>query len=289
MNDHFLTIGFSETIQAALRFGLNCTPIHEESLDDNELSDAFVGGTALFAWQDEAGSCERRVKRIRSACGFKKIFLVVCCPDERDENIERALQCGADYVLTRYLEDLERTLESIRRISGETLSLRPDDIPFAKAFIESVSDVISVMAGMDASVRDVYVTHGQYFLGDVSGLMKLSGISEGYIAVNFREATARKIIAGLLGQRTEDLSSSDIDDGVYEALNMIAGGAKAKLAGTSHYFELSTPVVIRDSDCKRLGIAGARSLRITFDLSEGGPFAVQICIAQKKDDTGPAI
>lgn len=229
----------------------------------------------VFFWQNDEQSKDRII-RIRSTLGFSDSTLVAISEGENKEKAEEALKYGADYAVT-----VDRALQ-LMSIIGD----RPDRIltfesapPYVQPFMDSACNVISTMAYMDVIPKEVRLRYGHYLHGDISGMIEITGTKPGYIAVSFKFETARRLVAGILGQNPEDLGPSDITDGVYEIINMIAGGAKARLSGSSHHFEMTTPVIIDGIENRYYQPGGTPCLVLLFEL-DGDLCAVQVCLGR---------
>lgn len=277
MTENVILIDFPETVCESLQSGSDFKYVML-TFDELEREPVNAGGHLFFICCSKKRSFDERIRDLRRIFGFERKTLVACLPDGVADCGLSAYISGADYVLPQGLVDIDQT----RKISKELIAPPLDDIPYARAFIDSASEVISVMAGMEAYMKDVYLTFGKYLLGDISGLMRLSGTSEGRLALSFDEITARRLIAAVLGVNIDELSRTDIEDGVYEAVNVIGGNAKAKLAGTAHHFEISTPRVIRGNLLEFQQDAPSKTLVVLFEISEGGKFALEICLGQSK-------
>ncbi len=172
----------------------------------------------------------------------------------------------------------------IPNLQSEGVEVSADDAPYAGAFIDSVCEMMSTMAGMDVTPGAMHLKDGCSMPGDISGVMDVSGACRGFVAVCFKMETAADIVAALLGQDREDLTPADVADGVYEAVNMIAGGAKAKLSGTPYHFEMSTPLVILGREYESRTPCGCDTpcLVVPFEGSEA-QFILQICLVATVD------
>lgn len=118
------------------------------------------------------------------------------------------------------------------------------DEDFIKPFVEATQNVLSTMLGMDAEWTKSYSKSTNDLFGEVSGIMGMAeGGVEGLVVASFPESLALKIGGGFLGMEATELDG-DIKESIGELVNMIAGGAKAKLEGTPYFFLLSIPTVV---------------------------------------------
>jgi chemotaxis protein CheX len=120
----------------------------------------------------------------------------------------------------------------------------PSNEDFIKPFVESAQNVLSTMLGMEAAWSKTYPKTSNEVFGEVSGIMGMAeGGAEGLIVASFPVSLALKIGGGFLGMEVAELDS-DVKESIGELVNMIAGGAKAKLEGTPYFFLLSIPTVV---------------------------------------------
>ncbi len=260
-----------------------CVTVRREAFDPH-LIEAGERPVVFLAWQGENVS-EERVRGVRSACGFRDVPIVVCCSTAERQAAVKSLEYGADHVLAGDApEEMAKAGELVRTLSAERSMVNEDDVPYARAFVQSVYDVLATMSGLEVVLKHMYLTESHYLLGEVKGVMKVAGAAEGFIAIGLDERTARRVVAGLLGQDLVAMSVSDVSDGAYEAINMIAGGAKAKLSGGPYHFEMSTPFVLRGTtECRRYADVAAPCLVLIFDLA-GELFALHVCLLARADE-----
>lgn len=111
-------------------------------------------------------------------------------------------------------------------------------------FIESVQEIFSTMLNSEATRGKVQVSREDNGTGDLLAIIGISGESKGTVAVSFPTATALKVVEQIIGMPFEEVDDTVID-GVAEIINMIAGGAKAKLTNDGERpMDLGLPSVV---------------------------------------------
>ncbi len=110
--------------------------------------------------------------------------------------------------------------------------------------IESTKNVLSKMASMDAEFKGVYFKNSLRVLGDVSGVIGISGKTEGTVIITFLWNLAKRVIANIMDVKENEINAEMIHDGVGEIINMISGSAKKSLLEVSYDFQLSIPTII---------------------------------------------
>lgn len=148
-------------------------------------------------------------------------------------------------------------------------------VEYINPFIESVFELFSTMLGCEAKRGEVgFVKNG---IGDqeFTALIGLSGPARGSVALSFPANTALAMSGRLLGIELTEMDET-IPDALGELVNIVAGGAKAKLhEGNGKPIDLSLPNVIRGSDYAIDSPSDADWLDIPFQ-SELGTFNLRV-------------
>ncbi|RMG00102.1 MAG: chemotaxis protein CheX [Planctomycetota bacterium] len=101
--------------------------------------------------------------------------------------------------------------------------------------------------------------------GSVTGVIGVHGKVSGFITVNMAEQVALKLATGFL-QEQFDKIDNQVVDGVGEVTNLIAGGIKKRLAGTTWGFDAVTvPSVIIGRNYQIAYTKGLQYLVCTFE------------------------
>ncbi|MBN2473905.1 MAG: chemotaxis protein CheX [Pirellulales bacterium] len=108
--------------------------------------------------------------------------------------------------------------------------------------------------------------------GSVTGMIGIHGNVSGFVTVNMAEAVAMAAIGGLLQDQFEKLTPQVID-GVGEMTNIIAGGIKKGLSGTSWGFQhVTVPSVIVGHNYQIAYSRGLEYLCVTFEQTNEETF-----------------
>lgn len=114
-------------------------------------------------------------------------------------------------------------------------------------FIESVQEIFSTMLSAQATRGSVSISRDDSGPGELLAIIGISGESKGTVAVSFPKETALQLVGRMAGMDFGDVDDTVID-GVAEMINMIAGGAKAKLTNGGKPMDLGLPSVITGVD-----------------------------------------
>ena len=231
----------------------------------------------------------KKVSRIRFACGFSNIPLIVLKHQEDTIPLEHFLSAGATEVLA-----LDAPPGACRQILKSYLipSRKPleKEMEYLTPFVDNTIRVLQTMAGARAVFREVFFASELRIFGDISGILGVSGDSEGTLAITMYWTLARSIIARMMKVQQEQINADYIHDGVGELINMIGGSTKKAFKGTPFHFDLSLPTVVVGSG-HQLGHPENSSIAVLiFDLDEHA-FVLQVCLKPGKnpDDRPPGV
>lgn len=111
-----------------------------------------------------------------------------------------------------------------------------------KAIMDAVQNGLVMCDARAKCVGISAVPHGDP--SPITGLIGVHGRVSGFLTVNMAEKTAIKLVEGLLGEKYGSLTSQVVD-GAGEITNIIVGGIKSALAGSTWAFSnITVPSVI---------------------------------------------
>ena len=256
------------------------------TLESSSFGDEFTprGSSMIILESDKAGeSILQKIGDIRRSCNFSNVPIVIIKQQEDHIPMEHFFTAGATEVLS-----LDAPPVACRQILMGYLSLNrkplEKEMEYLTPFIDNTVNVLKTMASVEPTFREVWFSKEFKIFGDISGIIGLSGNSEGTVAVTFYWPLARKIIAQMMKVEEDRVNAEYIHDGVGEIINMISGATKKNFSGTPYYFELSIPTVVVGSG-HQLGHPEASSIAVlTFDVEETA-FALQVCLKPKSKTT----
>jgi chemotaxis protein CheX len=142
-------------------------------------------------------------------------------------------------------------------------------------FIESVQEIFSTMLGSEAKRGQVEITDAAENPGDLVALIGISGRATGTCALSLPATTALKMIGGLMSTEYAEVDD-EVTDGIAEVVNMIGGGAKAKMnVDGAKPMDLSLPTVVSGDNYNVKYPTKSVWLEVPFDSSHG-PFLIRI-------------
>lgn len=221
-----------------------------------------------------------KIHKLRFQCKFADIPIIVIKLKEDHFAIEHFLHYGATEVLA-----LDAPAGACRQIlKGYSIPSRKPlekEMVYLTPFIENTINVLKTTAGLESSFREVYFSNTFKIFGDISGIIGLSGASEGTVAVTLFWDLARRIIANMMSVEEDRINAEYIHDGVGELINVISGSTKKRFKGTPFHFDLSLPTVVVGSG-HQLGHPENSSIAVLiFDVEEMA-LVLQICLKPVK-------
>jgi chemotaxis protein CheX len=163
-------------------------------------------------------------------------------------------------------------------IMSQTQSKNALDAKLVNILMDSVTEVLTTMAGTNVALQGVQPLPEYKPTGDISSVIGISGDhGEGMLSLSFPEGLARLMVSRLLGLTPDDLVKEDMVDGIGELINMVSGRAKTGLSEDSGFvYRLSLPSIIMGSGHEVVGrTKNAPYLALTF-LAEGEEFNLQV-------------
>jgi chemotaxis protein CheX len=150
------------------------------------------------------------------------------------------------------------------------------DVKFINPFLEGTIKVLTTMAFVDPRAGKPYLKQGIKAVGDVSGIIGLTGSAKGSLAVSFSEKSIVKIVNNMLSENYREINPH-INDAVGEITNMISGDARKRLEGVGFIITAAIPTVISGKDHVIEHVLSGPSIIIPFEIDEGS-FFVDVCI-----------
>ncbi|PIE61958.1 MAG: chemotaxis protein CheX [Desulfobacterales bacterium] len=149
------------------------------------------------------------------------------------------------------------------------------DVKLINPFINATINVLETMAFMTVEPGKPYLKKGNLAVGDVSGVIGLTGVANGTIAVTFEESCILLVVSNMLGEKMDSLNE-DIADAVGELTNMISGQARKELEEVGKVFKAAIPSVITGKGHSIKHYVDGPKIAIPFK-TKGGEFTIEVC------------
>lgn len=141
-------------------------------------------------------------------------------------------------------------------------------------FILSNMETFAKMVGIEAKPGKAMLKSNSRLDYDISGIIGLSGMVLGTVALSFPETTAIQVCNKFMSGECQTLSD-DILDAVGELVNIVAGNAKKGL--TEFEIQISLPSVVLGHNHRIVEPKGALSFVVPFTTPLGG-FHMDVCL-----------
>lgn len=102
----------------------------------------------------------------------------------------------------------------------------------------------------------------------IAGAMVLSGRKNLLLAISVDQKTAQLLISYMTGTDFRDLKQEELQDGITEFANMVAGSAKEALLDTEYEYHLSVPFTIVGEHIRIIAKKKTEKLDLFFNNDE---------------------
>lgn len=150
------------------------------------------------------------------------------------------------------------------------------DASLINPFINATMNVLETMAFIKCKAEKPYLKKDDVAKGDVTGVIGITGESNGTIAVTFEEETILKVVSNMFGEEMKELNN-EVADAVGELTNMISGQARRELEENGKVFEAAIPSVVSGKNHQITHYTDGPKIAIPF-VTDGGRFTIEVCM-----------
>lgn len=212
----------------------------------------------------------------------EKIPVILLSTKAKAGTTFQGMKAGAAAVVNKPIDATDLVTSVAKAVKGATTKKATVNVEFINPFIDATRNVFSTMMGMEVTRKKLFLKDDHKMLGDVSGVMGLTGTATGSVVVSLPKRLACIAVGRMLGEAPAEDLTPDVCDGVGEIINMIAGQAKAMLAKTKYHFTISIPSVVAGHGHEITHKKGTPNIVVLFE-TEGMDFAVQVCLAPSEE------
>jgi chemotaxis protein CheX len=151
------------------------------------------------------------------------------------------------------------------------------NVKFINPFLEGTVSVLTTMAFIEPKPGKPYLKQDQVAVGDVSGIIGMTGAARGSLALSFSKNCILKIVSNMLGEEITEING-DIKDAVGELTNMVSGVARKKLEADGFNVIAAIPTVVSGTNHSIIHILNEPSIIIPFE-TDNGHFVVDVCLS----------
>jgi chemotaxis protein CheX len=149
------------------------------------------------------------------------------------------------------------------------------DVKLVNPFINATINVLETMAFITVNAGKPYLKQDNIAVGDVSGVLGLTGVANGTISVTFDEKCILAVVSNMFGETMYELNN-EIADAVGELTNMISGQARRELGEMGKVFKAAIPSVITGKNHNIIHYTNGPKIAIPFN-TDSGKFTIEVC------------
>jgi chemotaxis protein CheX len=149
------------------------------------------------------------------------------------------------------------------------------DVKLINPFINATINVLETMAFITVEAGKPYLKKDNLAVGDVTGVLGLTGIANGTISVTFEEECILTVVSNMFGEHMKELNN-EIADAVGELTNMISGQARRELEEMGKVFKAAIPSVVTGRDHTIIHYTDGPKIAIPF-ITKNGEFTIEVC------------
>ena len=238
----------------------------------------------LVDWENDPAIGADYVYAAKSA--LPKVPVLILCSKLKAGTTFAGIKAGAAGVINKPFgpEDVIRSIAGVLKKGQKT---RPTvNVEFINPFIDATRNVFSSMCRVEIARKKIFVKDDYKMLGDISGVMQLSGTAAGSVVISMSSELARLVVGNMLGEPPAAELTQDVQDATGEIINMISGQAKASLVKTKYHFTISIPQVVTGPGHEIEHQPGTPNIVVVFE-GAGHDFSLQVCLAAN-DEEPPA-
>ena len=153
------------------------------------------------------------------------------------------------------------------------------DVKFINPFLTATVNVLKTMAFVEPKPGKPFIKKDRVALGDVTGIIGLSGDVEGTLSITFEEETIKHILSNMFGEDVKEIND-EVRDGVGELTNMICGDARKLLQQMGINISASIPSIVSGKDHTIQHITAGPVIALPFS-TEAGKFIVEFTFKKK--------
>ncbi len=149
------------------------------------------------------------------------------------------------------------------------------NVEYINPFLKATQNVLKTMAFTECAGGKPYVKQDDTAQGDVSGIIGITGDTQGSLCISFTEACICHVVGNMFGEAVTAIND-EVKDAVGEITNMISGDARRELAEKGMNLAGAIPTVISGKNHSIKHLSNAPAIAIPFS-TQAGPFIVEVC------------
>ncbi|MBF0100294.1 MAG: chemotaxis protein CheX [Desulfobacterales bacterium] len=148
------------------------------------------------------------------------------------------------------------------------------DVRYINPFINATKEILHSLTSYECKPGRAFVKTNDVALGDVTGIIGITGVVNGTIAVTFDEKSILTIVSMMFDEQFTKVDE-EIIDAVGELTNMVSGHAINELVQLGFNFNISVPTVIAGKNHSVTHHTGGPKVAIPFSIADG-KFTIEV-------------
>lgn len=149
------------------------------------------------------------------------------------------------------------------------------EVRYINPFLTATVNVIKTMAFIEVKAGKPFLKKDNLATGDVTGIIGITGETEGSMSVSFSEACILAIVSNMFGEKIEAINE-EVEDAVGEITNMISGDARRSLDDAGINLKAAIPSVVSGKSHHVRHITTSPVVAIPFE-TQAGSFTIEVC------------
>ena len=242
--------------------------------DEASIAAALKGDGETVVLVDWEGEPETGAKMVQAAKAAKESApVLLLCPKSKAGTVFAGQSAGAGALVNKPIDPADLVKAVAAAVKKPSVN-----VEFINPFIDATKNVFATMCKVEVTRKKLFLKDDYKMMGDVSGVMGLSGVATGTVVVSMPTVFACLVVGNMFGEPPKTELTAEVADAVGEIINMISGQAKAALVKTKYHFTISLPSVVSGSGHEIMHKKGTPNIVVLFD-GAGHEFSVQVCLA----------
>ena len=155
------------------------------------------------------------------------------------------------------------------------------DIKYINPFIRATITTIETMLSLTPKRLAPFLKNDQNATGDISAIIGFAGKTiSGTVAISMPHKASLDIYELMTGEPVNKMTD-DVQDGICELINIVAGAAKQDFYDLDLTFHISIPLVIVGSNHMISHKSGTMALVIPFELGDEIKFTLEVSVKKE--------
>ncbi len=149
------------------------------------------------------------------------------------------------------------------------------DAALVNPFIEGTLHILDTTAFVKVAPKSPYLKKNRKSLGDITGLLEISGDLAGSAAITFSKESILGVVSAMFGEEMTEINE-EIHDAVGEISNMVAGHVTTKIAETGKQVKVKFSGLQHGQDSVIEHVQGAQHVLVLPFKTTKGKLVVEV-------------